>query len=130
MSDEEAPVVSGEKKRGRPAGDKEKAVEAKKRPRTSSSEASEGKKVVENGNLPAKRGRGRPKAPVKAVATKGRAEKKTSRGRGRPKAAGKKLRVAHLSRMRKKMTMMRKMKMMLKILMSRFSFLIALSPPK
>ncbi|XP_055697450.1 nucleolin-like [Phlebotomus papatasi] len=90
MSDEEAPVVSGEKKRGRPAGDKEKAVEAKKRPRTSSSEASEGKKVVENGNLPAKRGRGRPKAPVKAVATKGRAEKKTSRGRGRPKAAGKK----------------------------------------
>lgn len=37
MSDEEAPVVSGEKKRGRPAGDKEKVssrflnIESKKK---------------------------------------------------------------------------------------------------
>ncbi|XP_059609627.1 chromosomal protein D1-like [Phlebotomus argentipes] len=84
MSDEEAPVVTGEKKRGRPAADKDKPVEAKKRPRTSSPEASEGKKVAENGNVAAKRGRGRPKAPAK-VAVK----KKPSRGRGRPKGGRK-----------------------------------------
>ncbi|XP_059609875.1 chromosomal protein D1-like [Phlebotomus argentipes] len=95
MSDTEAPVEV--KKRGRPAKNTQEK-EAKKRghaasPKKDKSPAAVEVADTENGEAPAKRGRGRPpKAAKKAVGAKKAAPpaakpKGTGRGRGRPPKA-------------------------------------------